>query len=449
MRDSSAVIVQPPVTGWPARARTLPAIAHETRLALGLPAARAVIMSGHQAELWHPGIAAKAFAMTHIAHACAGASAWVHVDQDANDPTRIAYPTRDLRMGTWAVSSQTASAKASLPATGSRPALREASVVPADVHPSVKTSYDRMREAILRRADTASLAAQFAELAFEPLSGLAQVDVPFMATQLASTPAFAEAVALMRADPHACAETYNAAAAGVPAARLRALHISEQRVELPLWRVRTGMARLPVFASDLDRIPAHELAPRALLMTALLRACACEVFIHGTGGGVYDQATDAWWHAWMQRCRGSLRELSLAPTAVVTATRRLTFPGAHVPEPEAIDHTVWLAHRALHDPHAAGDDTLITRKQELVAAIASAPRRSGERRALYRQMHSHIAQMRTQRQSHIENLAKAAANAVASREVAAVVHARTWPCAVYPRGVLEELSYTIGRAIAM
>jgi hypothetical protein len=78
-------------------------LAKRSREQLGLATDRPIIMSGHQAELWHPGIAAKAFAMSHAAIINAGQPVWLNVDQDANEPTQIAYPTQDLTRGIWSL----------------------------------------------------------------------------------------------------------------------------------------------------------------------------------------------------------------------------------------------------------------------------------------------------------------------------------------------------------
>jgi len=120
MQPASDVTVQPPTSGWPTRAHTAGPFARETRCLLHLPDDRPVIMSGHQAELWHPGIAAKAMIARAAADNAGGIAAWITVDQDANDPTQIPYPTHNLRMATWSLASVPKGAKASLPAVGTR-----------------------------------------------------------------------------------------------------------------------------------------------------------------------------------------------------------------------------------------------------------------------------------------------------------------------------------------
>lgn len=410
-------------------------------------------MSGHQAELWHAGIAAKAFAAAQVAHSTGGVSAWITVDQDATDAGAILYPTTAMRTGLWRMEAGQPGAmrKAELPAIGLRVTQREFSSVPADMHASVRTGAEVIVLTLRRHADKATLAAQFNAAAFEPLTGLAQMDAQCTALQLSRTPILDAAMDAMRADPRACAERYNAAVTGVPAARLRPLLVSDTRVELPLWRVRSGVPRAPVFAHDLASVPREQLAPRALLMTALLRAAACDVFIHGVGGGVYDRATDAWWGTWLaggsDAASRELRALGLAPTAVVTATRRVQFPGVHAPTPEEIEAAVQRAHHAWHDVGVLGAAATVL-KRDLIEKVALAPRRSPQRRALYRQLHALIALARERGAGDIAAAREAARAAMQSRETAQTAHARTWPCGFLPRATLEELCYSIGRALA-
>src|SRR6185295_16354495 len=112
---------------------------------------------------------------------------------------------------------------------------------------------------------------------------------------------FSELLDRMRADRAACTLAYNRAVARHPSAHVRPLIEEPGRTELPLWRMpdQQGRPRLPVFASDLPGLDPSRLAPRALLMTALVRLEACYLFIHGTGGGQYDRITEAWLSGWL------------------------------------------------------------------------------------------------------------------------------------------------------
>ncbi|MCA9274359.1 MAG: hypothetical protein KDA31_15085, partial [Phycisphaerales bacterium] len=51
---------------------------------LGLPTDKPIIMTGHQAQLWHPGILAKLFAAQSVASQVGGVVVWLIVDMDTN-----------------------------------------------------------------------------------------------------------------------------------------------------------------------------------------------------------------------------------------------------------------------------------------------------------------------------------------------------------------------------
>jgi hypothetical protein len=96
-RDGS-ILIEPRADAWRdliagswARTQRDP-VALRARQELGLPTDRPVVMSGHQTTFWHPGILAKWYAMNAAAQRVHGATAWVAVDHDTDDPTAIAYP---------------------------------------------------------------------------------------------------------------------------------------------------------------------------------------------------------------------------------------------------------------------------------------------------------------------------------------------------------------------
>jgi hypothetical protein len=101
------------------------------------------------------------------------------------------------------------------------------------------------------------------------------------------------------------------------------------------------------------------LAPRALLLTALMRADCSDLFIHGTGGAIYDQLTEQWIKTWLGR--------TLAPMTVVSADLHLNFD---VPMAQARDVTraKWWQHHLPHnlDRTLNIDGPEITRKRILL-----------------------------------------------------------------------------------
>ncbi len=115
------------------------------------------------------------------------------------------------------------------------------------------------------------------------------------------------------------------------------------------------------------------LAPRALTLTMFLRLALVDQFIHGIGGGRYDQVTDR------------LIELHFgleAPRFAVT-TATLVFP-------QAVGQSRVCLPCVLEEGHRLKHALLGERKMQLVGAIGSAPRRSVERARLFSTMHREL-----------------------------------------------------------
>lgn len=116
------------------------------------------------------------------------------------------------------------------------------------------------------------------------------------------------------------------------------------------------------------------LAPRALLLTCFLRLVVADQFIHGIGGGRYDQATD----------RFIARHFGIEPPTFAVTTATLYFPGA-------VGRTRLCAACVVQEGHHVRHNVLGDRKRELVAAIDAAPRYSHERREAFYRMHRELA----------------------------------------------------------
>ena len=430
------------------------------RAQLGLPTTGAIIMTGHQAEFWHAGILAKYLAADAAARALNRAgqptsAAWLVADQDSNDPAVIGYPKRGLVRAAWKLRPELNAAAIDLPSAvqpplrvppplASDPAALAAHLDPAS--DSVRDGLVAIARALHAHEDEPSAARQLAAALRDlltPLIPAAATTPTIFATDLARTDLFRAVVARIAADPAACMRAYNAAVAAVPEANLRPLALVKGgRVELPLWDLRPGEPRRRVFSTDLAgaaAIPTIRLAPRALLMTAALRLAGCDLFIHGTGGGVYDRATDAWIRAWLGPAT------VLAPTAIVTATRTLALTTAPPPTPEAIAHAAWTAHHARHDPAALGDDAAASRKRDLVDAIAQAKRTGGDTATPFRELHTLLQGVATDHADRLGSLAAEAAALRTKRSAAAVAFDRTWPFPLHTEKTLRDLSTAVER----
>ncbi|MEZ6234572.1 MAG: hypothetical protein R3B68_10320 [Phycisphaerales bacterium] len=433
---------------------------------LGLPTDRPVVMSGHQAAVWHAGIAAKVFALDAAGERFGAASAWVVVDQDLGAPGRVAYPSWKAEGGTGGSGSRapirrTLDLLPAAPAdvvTGRQGAQRPGSVeLDGGATRETRESIGRVAGAVAAHAGAESRAMQITRAALGLLGPVRRarsledgVPVLVSALALSRTALFARVLTAMRNDADACVATYNAAVTRHPDGRLRPLAATAPRsLELPLWRIDDAGRRHPVFVGDLGDTPPESLAPRALAMTALLRWGACDLFIHGLGGGRYDPVMERWLGEWL-----GVRDL--APAVVVSATRLLPMVDEPPPTPEQVAQARWAAHHARHDPviavereagPARGDDangtgiktlSVSDKKRELADAVAHAT--GPDRAARFRAMHQWLAEQRAKRSDAIVALDARAAALAEQADLAGVVFDRTWPFPLLPDASMRSLA---------
>ncbi|HEX8521063.1 MAG TPA: hypothetical protein VF669_02320 [Tepidisphaeraceae bacterium] len=117
------------------------------------------------------------------------------------------------------------------------------------------------------------------------------------------------------------------------------------------------------------------LSPRALTLTLFLRLLVVDNFIHGIGGGRYDQVTD----------RLIRSHFGIKPPKFAVTTATLYFP-------DALGRTRSCLPCVAREGHHLKHSILGPRKRELVTAIAEAPRHSLSRRQLFTQLHQELAE---------------------------------------------------------
>jgi hypothetical protein len=115
------------------------------------------------------------------------------------------------------------------------------------------------------------------------------------------------------------------------------------------------------------------LAPRALTLTMFFRLLLVDQFVHGIGGGRYDQVTD----------RIIETYFGVAAPAFSVTTATMFFPDAGEQSQICLPCIVTEGHRLRHN--------LIETKSGHLAAIGSAPRNSNERKSRYLAMHRELA----------------------------------------------------------
>jgi len=437
------------------------------RRELGLATDRPIVMTGHQAELWHPGIMAKYFAGDEFATTHGWGVAWLVVDQDINAPGQIRYPVRHsaaaggrtLHVETWpALASGTSG---DVP-TGRCPAVMPSALPTLEsgetfgatgVHEGLRA----IHAALTRHVGSTSAAEQVGRATAELLSSYLRAPATsIMSLAMNQTSVFADLVEKIRRDPEGCIRSYNVSVAALPNERVQTL----REGELPLWKVgqEPGSARRKVRSDEIATLAVERLAPRALLMTGLLRMVGCDLFIHGTGGGGggrggggggggvasethagYDRITERWLGEWLGA--------KLAPSVVITATMRLRI--AHDgPSADELRRRQWTAHRAMHDPAVMGDSAAADQKRAFVDRIDRVRREGGEATALYKQMHAFLQKVRATHADSLRDLEQAAAGAAERLGDAEIAADRTWAFPLYERSQIAELRAAVGAALA-
>ncbi|MCA9312308.1 MAG: hypothetical protein KDA21_13925 [Phycisphaerales bacterium] len=396
------------------------------------------MMTGHQAYFWHAGVLAKFFAADAWASSEGAATAWIVPDQDAVDPFAMRVPvrTRDGRLMERRLRLVDGSDPRNIAAC-CVPAGVRAAPVPGGLTPeSAVEGWSSMSAALRDHQASPNGAVQVSRAARDLMSRWIAPAPTCFGTEVAGTTMFRRLVERMMADPDACIEAYNRAAAAHPDARVAPLVRDEvqYRFELPLWWIEAGGQRRRVFVEDLEEgrwqaaSPERPvgLAPRALLMTGVLRAWACDLFIHGTGGARYDLITEAWFRDWLG--------LELAPMVTVSADAFLDL-GVGKVETDA----AWRAHHARHAPEMLGRTDVALGRRTIVDQIERAPRGSQLRRDAFRRLHDLLGSYRQAEAAALAELDARAAEAAARRGEADLERDRTWAFPLLRAEVLDAL----------
>lgn len=115
------------------------------------------------------------------------------------------------------------------------------------------------------------------------------------------------------------------------------------------------------------------LSPRALTLTTVLRLLVVDQFVHGIGGGQYDQVADD----------VIRRHFGIEPPRFCVTTATLYWPAAAGRQRTSLPAILQRGHHLRHS--LLGDA-----KRELLQKIEAAPRRSEERETLFLEMHRRL-----------------------------------------------------------
>ncbi len=398
---------------------------------LGLPTDRPVFMTGHQPGFWHAGVLAKYFGLEAAATHGGGTCAWVVVDQDDSDPGLLTAPMRNAE-GRWSRGEVRLLAR--VPdgsAAGSLPAGKVVAWDASRMTDSAREGVVKAARALEHRSGSRSLAAQAALAAQDVLQDvLAPAPMHFASDLLRDDDIWAM-VRKLDDDAERAIGAYNRAVMAFPNGGVGALHGRDGRWELPVWELPRGGERLRVWSGGLDDGARPFMAPRALLMTAVLRRFVCDLFVHGTGGWSYDRATEAWISEWLGE--------EVAPMALVTASVLLALDAAELIDASEVARRWWLAHHARHDPALLGRPDLAEQKRGLVAQVDAARARGDDASAPYQAMTSMLQSYREQERSRLSELEHEAQDAAERAGEAEVVLDRTWPFVLHSDESLRAL----------
>ena len=378
-----------------------------------------IVATGHQPEIYHPGVWIKDFLLQRLADETSATAVDFVVDSDGFQVLAVKSPcmapvvrrcTQYLAVGgqdTWYAAAPVPSERDVHDFCAA--ADNMLSTLPA---PAVRRHFSVFCADLKAVRPLAHNLAEFVTMArrrYEEPAGSDYLEVPI--THVARTPAFRAFVADLALNAQRFSEAYNAELAEyrvVNKTRSAAqpfpdLAIADESWELPLWLLgetgRTsvvarsmadGTVRLegasgePI--ADLPADPAAALAaldashvliaPKALALTMFVRIFACDLFIHGVGGGRYDRVSDG-------VCR---RYYGVEPPQFVVASTTMYLPiGAHIVTEDELASAKARLNRLEHNPDALLDEVefdsaeersralaLATEKAELVSAIAQA-----------------------------------------------------------------------------
>lgn len=284
-----------------------------------------IVATGHQPLLYHPGVWFKAFAAHDCARKLGGVAVDVVVDTDVArrvsfdlvvgepEPTRVSVTLATAPEGAW-IAHLPAPDGATL-AEFARELLEHVDVLalPATQR-SVKEFLSILATESMRSATLAETLVR-TRRKFESPAALEVLELPV--TAIMHGPSWRRFVLEVVSDPARFASAFNGSLT-----RFRQRHRTRSsaqpfpdmesapgRVELPFWYLdERGRRPLYLQGDGPDAVLAtpegvvcavrdvagrsHELAPKAVALTAFLRAWFADVFIHGTGGYRYDEVCD-------------------------------------------------------------------------------------------------------------------------------------------------------------
>lgn len=397
-----------------------------------------LLLAGHQPELSHPGVWVKNFALHGLARKLGGIPLHLVVDNDTLKSTSLRFPV--FREGD--------------PESVHLESVRFDRLdgeVPYEDRPVIdvelfRTFAERAEslwrnwgyEPLLSKAwappKVSHIPAGYIALLFfvmrlnhEREWGCRNLEFPV--SRLAGTDTFVRFASHILGDLPRFREVYNSAiqayreANGIRSANHPAPDLAPG--EAPFWvRTRGGRRERATPKSD-----PTQLRPRALTLTLFARVCLGDFFIHGIGGGKYDEVTDA-----------IIRDyFGIEPPAyqVLSATLHLPLP-AFPSTAEDVQRGERLVRDLTWNPqrHLPADHPLVREKQVLAAAEPPHGDRAARRR-WFRELHDLTERLRLLVADRIADAEAALRQARAEVRANAILKRRDYAWVLYPEETLR------------
>ena len=438
---------------------------------------RAIIMAGHQPSLFHPGVWFKNFALSHLASRLDATAVNLVVDNDVAKSSSIRVPTIDPSTGLAAYRAVPYDASGGgVPYEQTTVSDLERfdrfdeavaqTVNPLVADPSIRELWPHAREAI-GRCGVAGCALAQARHGLEGEIGLRTLELPLGV--FCRSRAFAEfAISILTEMPRfqKCyndSSAYYRAVHGIRSSAHPVPDLDRQGewFEAPLWiygnqsphrkaawvRMQDDCIEISDLGNRLVRIdtrsvsdaidqltaaltPEFKIRPRALLTTMYSRLVLSDLFLHGIGGGKYDQLGDMVTKAFFD----------IVPPQFMVLSATMHLPGQ---DGGVFEDQARPLKRRIRETHFQGerfvdelgrDSSLVAQKEELLGSIPP----KGERaqwHAKVTDVNRRLAEQLSETRNKLQNqLASAQRRSTASQ----ILRSREHSFCVFPLSYLTE-----------
>jgi len=396
-----------------------------------------LLLAGHQPELSHPGVWVKNFALNGLARKLGGTPLNLIVDTDTLKSPSLRLPVLS-----------SCGPKAHLESlafdrlNGETP-YEDRAVLDMELFRSfpdraaplwVNWGFEPLLPKVWQPRRSVGEAFTAMRCACERAWGCPNLELPV--SRLSQSVAFAHFAQQILADLPRFREAYNAAIRAYRKANhiRSANHPAPELVEgeAPFWvRTRAGERERATSNSDV-----RALHPRALTLTLFTRVCLGDFFIHGIGGGKYDEVTDAIIRAYF----------GIEPPAyqILSATLHLPLPMFPTTNEDTrraerrVRDLRWNAERCLAPEQRARPDVhvLVEEKRELAASEPPRGDRPArklwfhELREIKEKLHEVVA-------SEVQAAEAELAHLTAQADANAILQRRDYPWVLYPEETLR------------